>query len=348
MLSRHFLRAKVLQFVYAYKTGGIVDVDSASQQFSYHVKHLNDLAAFQLGTFRSMVTVMEKVLDRGKAKLKPTYEELHPNYRMVQNEFLQRLFQNFSYRQAVDHAVFPWEEHYDVFYSAFNELRKWEKYQDYMNLKQVDFDTDKQMALDLFRFMMNNDNIRGLFIERSLLWEDDFDQIAQYVFMQLKDLLGSDFDEATVLPLMIDERQEIDMAGFNFGRSLLINTLRDYDDHEPLIRKYLRNWDYERVSLVDLIILNMSITEFERMATVPTRVTVDEAIELSKDFSSNKSRIFVNGILDKLLSEMRSMGKVVKSGRGLDETCPVVGINDYVEGMGVYSSGKGEAGEKIN
>ena len=164
---------------------------------------------------------------------------------------------------------------------------------------------------------MNDETLRELISDRDLLWEDDFDQVAQYVLMMLKEPTENEMDEAMRCPQVFDTRNEKDVNDYNFARQLIVDTYKHLDDIEPMIRKHLQNWELERVALMDQLLINMAVTEFTCCPSIPERVTVDEYIELSKEFSTEKSKLFINGILDKLLIELRVAGKVVKDERGM-------------------------------
>ena len=163
---------------------------------------------------------------------------------------------------------------------------------------------------------MNDENLLDHIYPQSLWWEDDFDQIAQYNFMMLK-ALDETMDESTTLPRIYDARNEKDAEAFEFARQLLLVVMRHENDVEGMVRKHLKGWEYERVANMDLLLLNMAIAELTSCPSIPERVTIDEYIELSKEFSTERSKLFINGILDKLIIELRSAGRIVKTGRGL-------------------------------
>ena len=135
--------------------------------------------------------------------------------------------------------------------------------------------------------------------------------------MMLKTLDEQTFDEAMQWPLMYDKRVEKDEADMEFARQLLRETLLHREEADEMIKARLQGWEFERVALMDVLLINMGIAEFVTFPSIPERVTVDEYIELSKEFSSERSKLFINGILDKLVLELRSQGKIKKSGRGL-------------------------------
>jgi N utilization substance protein B len=137
--------------------------------------------------------------------------------------------------------------------------------------------------------------------------------------MMLKTLNEDNFDEAMIWPVMYDKREEKDEADLNFARQLLRDTVATREEAEDLIKSHLQGWEFERVSKMDILLINMAVAEFTSCPSIPEKVTVDEYIELSKEFSSERSRLFINGILDKIVVELRSKGRINKSGRGLLE-----------------------------
>ena len=137
--------------------------------------------------------------------------------------------------------------------------------------------------------------------------------------MMLKTLNEQNFDESMQWPLMYDKRVLKDEEDMNFARQLLLHTLEHRDESVELIKRYLQGWEFERVAPMDVLLINMAIAEIIECSSIPEKVTVDEYIELSKEFSSERSKLFINGILDKIILELRSQGKIKKSGRGLLE-----------------------------
>ena len=235
----------------------------------------------------------------------------------VLNAFLRRLADNFELKQNMAKWSGCWDTNADLIREAFLDFRKHQVYADYLAIENPTFEQDKDLVINLFRYLMNREAITAVLAERSLLWEDDYEQIAQYNFMMLKTLNEENLTEAMPWPLMYDKRNEQEEEAMDFARILLRQTLAMRDETETLIRRFLQGWEYERVASMDILLINMAVAEFTSCPTIPERVTVDEYIELSKEFSTERSRLFINGILDKMVSELRSQGKINKVGRGL-------------------------------
>lgn len=316
MLSRHYLRSKVLQMLYSCR---IEDKDraTAKREFEYNIGRLNELGVLQAALMPRMLEVGAKVIEEGRKKFRPSAEEKTPNTKFLHNEFLRRMADNFELKQDTEKWGGCWDTHEDLVREAFIDFRRTKTYCDYLSHPDTDWEQEKDLAINLFRYLMNREALVAAMAERSLLWEDDFEQIAQYNFMMLKTLNEDSFDEAMLWPLMYDKRVEKDEADMEFARQLLDESLACRDEAESMIKSHLQGWEFDRVAQMDILLINMAVAEFTCCPSIPEKVTVDEYIELSKEFSTDRSKLFINGILDKLVIELRSKGRIKKSGRGL-------------------------------
>ena len=312
------MRSKVLQAIYAGRYEGD-DAITVSKAFEYHIAKLNELGVLQVALLPRFVEVGVEMLEEGKKKFRPTEEDRNPSMKMKDNEFVRRMTDNFELKKHMEKWGGCWETHEDLIKEAFLDFRKTDEYRHYVDDPEQTFAKDKDFAILLFRYLMNREALCAVVAERSLLWEDDFDQIAQYNFMMLKTLEEDTFDEAMMWPVMYDKRVEKDEADMDFARQLLRTTIETREESEELTRSHLQGWEFDRVSKMDILLINMAVAEFTGCPSIPEKVTVDEYIELSKEFSSDRSKLFINGILDKLVAELRSKGRIKKSGRGLME-----------------------------
>ncbi len=317
MLSRHFLRAKALQAIYA----GVSDNKTTEQDilktYDYNVSRLNDLGLTQMSTLDYLIFTAERVLELETKKFNPSKKEIDALSKIANNSFLNKLVSSFEFKQQMNRLHIDWSNYFDVFRKILTNFKSSRNFAEYASNGEPTFDDDKNIAVVAFKFLMNDDTLRDIIFDRDLLWEDDFDQVAQYVFMQLKELTEESTNEAMVCPQIFDSRNQKDCNDYNFARQLAADTFKHIDDVEPLIRKHLQNWDLDRVAMMDIILINMAVTEFVYCPSIPERVTVDEYIELSKEFSTEKSKLFINGILDKILIELRVAGRIQKNERGM-------------------------------
>lgn len=315
MLSRHFLRSKVLQAVYACELSPI-EYPQVEREFRNNIAHLNTLGVLQLSMLIEFRRAAQSVIEDGMHKFMPSEAELNPSLKLVDNRFLVALEDNFDLKKWIETASVNWHNEYDLFRKAFTRFRDSQIYKEYLSSEQDDFLTDQLLVLQLFKFIVNEESIRASVVERSLLWDDDYDQIAQYNYMMLRSL-DETLDASTKMAVMYDTRFEKDVDDMNFALQLLRTTFADRASNQILIKENLKGWDFERVALMDILLLNMAIAELTSCPTIPERVTIDEYIELSKEFSTDRSKLFINGILDRIIIELRSAGRINKSGRGL-------------------------------
>ena len=282
----------------------------------HNIMRLNDLGITQVCMALEFLSVAERVTDEAMQKFMATAAERNPDRRFIDNEFARRVADNYDFKKQSEHSVKLWDGDQSRFRKAYLAFKGTSHYENYMK-SPAGFDSDKDIFIKLFRFIVNDEGLRSTVVERSLLWEDDFDQVAQYEYMMLKTLNHDNFTEAMPWPMVYDDRSEAEKEAVEFACTLLRETLRNADESNELIRTHLKGWELERVAQMDIYLIGMAIAELENCPSIPERVTVDEYIELSKEFSTERSRLFINGMLDRLILELRSEGKIVKSGRGL-------------------------------
>ncbi|MBQ7279603.1 MAG: transcription antitermination protein NusB [Bacteroidales bacterium] len=314
MISRHFFRAKVLQTLYAAHYSKYTVVQ-ANQLLENQIKSFNCLAVWQISALIMTREAAEQVLVDFSKKFNPTKDDLNPSRRFVDNPILLHLADNNDFRSQMKKYAVHWDDT-ELFRRLFITFKNSPIYIDYVKSETLSFEEDKNFILNLFKFLMNDNILRDTFFERAISWEDDFDQMAQYSYMTLRSI-PEDFNEATNFYQMNDSRVDSDIEAYKFAMQLLDNAIEMYDESVELIKKHLNGWEFERVAVMDVLLLDMAIAELVRCESIPERVTIDEYIELSKEFSTERSKLFINGILDRMLSELRAAGRVVKTGRGI-------------------------------
>lgn len=314
MLSRHFLRAKVLQSLYAYQMtdDNLLQVELS---FKNNIEQLNLLGTLQLGLLVRLRPVALRLIDDLSHKFMPSDLERNPSTHVEDNAFLLALCDNVSLRRRLEALPARSLPDEDVLRNFFLQFRNTDVYSRYISQPQS-AENDREFVLQIFRAIVNNEAVRSAICEQNLLWDDDFDQLAQYIFMMLK-AWDDSFDAASYIPLVYDEKIEKDVEDYRFAFDLLRNAYRQQQENDVLIRDNLRGWEFERVAVIDRILVNMAIAEVTSFETIPERVTIDEYIELANDFSAERSRLFVNGILDRIFAQLRSCGRINKTGRGL-------------------------------
>ncbi|MDY5968433.1 MAG: transcription antitermination protein NusB [Bacteroidales bacterium] len=285
----------------------------AMQLFTKRMNHLNDLGIYQVALLDETAYIASRVNEDVQRKFNPSEEDRDPSQRLVNNAFIAQLSSNEELVKHQKRLKINWNLHVSEFRRFYIRFRATDLYKSYVKAEESNYEVDKQLALELFRALVNDEALKQALLDKDLLWEDDYDQIAQYNFMMLKEL-DATFDVSSHFPLMNDPENQKDMEAFDFAKKLVVNTLDSMTDNEPLIRRRLDKWELERIPMLDIVILNMAITELKTCPSIPDSVTLDEYVELAKEYSApdSKSKMFVNGILNKILEDMRHDGMITK------------------------------------
>lgn len=316
MLSRHFLRSKVLQTLYSCNVSDGNDINVVQKNFMHNIESFNRLEINQIYTLVHLRNFAANFIEEGKQKFIPTEADKNPNMRFVDNAFIRQIAENHSFRLLCNDMKSDLVSEDAIFRKLHSTLRENPKYKEYMSAPETDYATDKAFAIEVFKYVVNEQNIIDYFNDESIFWESDYMQTAQLTLNILKKIDESITAEET-FPLIYDSTSQKEADDVDFAKELLNRTLLSWDEHVDIITKNLNGWEYERVPVIDILLIKMAITEFVNCPSIPEPVTIDEYIELSKEFSTDRSKLFINGILDRIQIEMRAKGLIQKSGRGL-------------------------------
>ena len=319
MLTRRFLRIKVLQELYAFSRNRNDDYADAEKALLTGLEKVYDLFIYQLSYILEVSDFARKRIEDARNKFYPTQDDLNPNTKFIDNQVLSQLSDNRSYKKHRDRLKINWSDQQDMVRKTYNDLRQSKSYKKYMESDRRSYTEDRDYLIRMVQdVILHDEYLQSFYEEKSVSWVNDFD--ASVVMLE-KAIRGfkKDDDEYTPLPPLYiapseeNGRNEDEEFLKKLFRTVIFNT-KDYDE---MISERTENWDFDRIAVMDLLIIKMAVSEFLKFETIPIKVTMNEYIEISKVFSTPKSNIFVNGMLDKLLSEFKDAGKIKKMGRGL-------------------------------
>ncbi|XOV67980.1 MAG: transcription antitermination factor NusB [Fluviicola sp.] len=313
MLNRRHLRVKVLQALYAYYQSTDADPSVSERELFKAVDRIYELYIYLLLTFEELQRQGERRLEEGKNKMRPTEEDLNPNRKFVDNKIIQILSEHETLRNYSEKLKVNWvgDEKQELFRKMYLEIREGETYFEYMNNDAQGFEEDKAFMVALFKTdIANYQLLYNFFEELSIHWLDDIDLACSMVLKTIKSF--EENGSNPILPLYKDEEDER-----AFIRELLRKTIAMDSENEALIDELTSNWELDRIARMDIILMKMAITELQIFNNIPTKVTLNEYIEISKFYSTPKSNGFINGVLDKAISRLESQGMIQKAGRGL-------------------------------
>jgi len=317
MLYRRHLRIKVLQALYAWHLGDKHDLPQSERELLLSIDKVYDLFIYQLSFLLEIKTFTLKRIEENKSKFYPTEEDLNPNLKFVNNEALSKLSENVDLKNKIEKLKIDWHPEGNMLLKFYHELKEADFYAKYMNDPKQSLEEDKKFLIKVVdRLMMDFDVLRSYYDEKSVYFSDSYD-LTGILLVKFIDSINHKFNASTSLPGIYTTSNKKVNDDKLFVRNLFRKVILKDEQLTPIIIAKTRNWDYERIPVIDVILLKMAIVELQEMETIPVKVTLNEYIELAKYFSTSKSKTFINGVLDKLIGEFRKEGLIKKTGRGL-------------------------------
>lgn len=298
MLGRRQIREKVVEAVYSYYQNP-VKADVLEKNMFSQIEKIYHLYIYQLNFLVALKALAEKQIEIGKNKYIKTEDNLNPNQKFINNRVLNMLEENTERLSFTSkHQELKWELHDELLVKTFQRMTSGKRYQDFMKEEGYSFEEDQKFIGKLFlRYIAENedfhDHVEGL----ELSWADDF-HISNSMIQKTIGFFKENEPSHTLIKMIKDEDDR------EFARKLLKQTLNHWEETEKKLEGRLENWDIERISLIDKIILVTAICELDFFPLTPGRVIINEYIEISKVFSTDRSNIFINGILDKYTKDI--------------------------------------------
>lgn len=315
MLNRRHLRIKVLQVLYAFYQTEDEDILKSEKQLLTSIDRMYDLYLGFLLTFEEIHQFsLQRIEDRLK-KVRPTDDDLTPNRKFVNNAIFNQLMLNKDLKKRAEERKVNWvgAVENDLMKKMFLHIVESEVFNAYMESEESSYEIDRQFAVELFKKdIANFELIHDYFEDKNIFWLDDIDLMCSMVIKTIKLMEEGDSEFKPMLDLHKDEEDEL-----NFVKKLIRETAKMDDENTRLIDELTMNWELDRIAKMDIILLKMAITELKVHSSIPKKVTLNEYIEISKFYSTPKSQVFINGILDKAIPLLEERGELKKSGRGL-------------------------------
>lgn len=310
MLSRRLLRVKVAKALYAHLKSGSDNLKASEKNLIESIDKAYDLYFQMMSLVVEVAHYAEMRQEIAKQKKLPTYEDLNPNRRFVDNAVIALIANSDSVNDMLAARKLSWSHYPDAVKDVYNRLVEADFYKSYMSASISTFTDDRKFVEEFFAWLEEDEALADIINEMSLLWTDDYGFALLMAIRTVQNTKRS-HTELKVLPKF---KSDDDLA---FARTLLVKTLVDYEDSQDIVDRYSKNWDVERVVFMDSLIISIAIAELTYFESIPVKVTLDEWIDIAKYYSSPTSSTFVNGVLDKIVAEFKESGRINKSGRGL-------------------------------
>ncbi|SDW76967.1 NusB antitermination factor [Lutibacter oricola] len=311
MINRRHIRVKVMQSVYAMLQSKDDNLPK-EEKFLYHsIDKMYELYAIILRLLVEVRNMEKEHIALSSKKRFATKEELNPNKKFIDNEVFKQLFESVSLNDFIEtHKLDCWYLHPDYVKEILKEIKESKIYTSYMETETSNFNKDREFVVAIFKNVIApNEKIADYFEGETISWVDDIPFVNTWVVKTLNQLKAGN---AFIIGKLYKDEDDKKFVVELFRKTILNHTSfeKDIEDKTP-------NWDTERIAEIDMILIKMAICEFLKFPSIPARVSINEYIEISKDYSTTKSSFFINGVLDKVLKEFESGKKINKIGRGL-------------------------------
>jgi transcription antitermination protein NusB len=314
MLTRRHIRVKVMQCIYALIQSKDDSLEKQKKFLKVSIENTYILYLLWLSLFVEILDKAEEQVQLGAKKyLDESPQDSLLRDRFSKNKFLAQLKGNHLLKETLEgKKLNNWYLNEEYVKLIYKEITESEAYAQYLSKEERTYETDKVFILELFKnIIAPNEKIYEYFEDDKLTWVDDIPIVNTFLLKHLKKAKAKQ-DEGFFLPKLLKDKEDMDYA-----TQLLTKTLLQNEKLEKEIEGKTPNWDKDRIADVDAILLKMAICELLHFPSIPERVTINEYLEISKEYSTPKSSMFINGILDKLTKEYKQSGKLNKMGRGL-------------------------------
>ncbi len=336
MISRRQLRIKALSVLYACNRKELNDLETGEQELALSIRKSYDLFHYLLLLLIALSDVAREKAAIARNKRIPSPEDINPNTRFADNKVIVQLRRNEQLRIYAEATPalwtrkdkitgfrglsrwlgtlgLSWSGHPEVVRMVYNEMTNWDVYNEYMSSPENSYRDDQRFIKEVVtRLFPASEILASSLEEQSVYWNDDLMFVAVMLRNAIGKLRETDEGRAIALPPLFASSDDEE-----FVKVLLRKSILKGERNSALIDTHTTNWEVERIALMDKLVMQLAITELMEFPEVPVKVTLNEYIEIAKDYCTAKSSTFVNGILDKIVKEMRANGSFTKAGRGL-------------------------------
>jgi N utilization substance protein B len=312
MISRRLLRIKALMALYAFNRRDDDNLVQAETELMFSIGKSYDLYHYLLLLVLEISDIAGEKIDQALQKRIPSHEDLNPIRKFIDNRVITQLRKNIEFKNYISSKKLSWVNNSHIPRLLYNKMIVWEVYEEYMNSETDNYLSDKKFITKLItELFSNSEDLSSNLEEQSIYWNDDMEYISSMVEKTLKKFKTDSGEKTPLMPLFKNVEDE------EFVKILFRKAILHSKKCSELIDKNTTNWEVDRIALMDILVMQLAITEILEFPEIPVKVTLNEYIEIAKYYCTSKSSTFVNGILDNIVKEIRDDGLFNKFGRGL-------------------------------
>jgi N utilization substance protein B len=298
--------------LYAFNRREDENLARAETELMFSIGKTYDLYHYLLLLVIELADIASEKIEQALRKRMPSPEDLNPKRRFVDNEIIAQLRNNIPLKEYIKSKKLSWANYREIPRLLYNKMLTWEPYLGYIEEPKKDYISDKKFVMRIItELFLTSEDLLNCFEEQSIYWNDDLEYVSAMLVKTLKKFKADSGESAPLMPLFKNQEDE------EFVRKLFNKAIIHRKQCSELIDANTTNWEIERIALMDILVMQLAITEILEFPEIPVKVTLNEYIEIAKYYCTSKSSTFVNGILDKVVKEIKEQGLFNKSGRGL-------------------------------
>lgn len=307
MINRVLIRIRVVQILFSCSNSETTDLRKAESELMLSLQKSYDLYFYLLSLMVELTNTYAQRVDSRKSKLLPTKEDMSPNTKLLNNKFISQLSKNTELEKYLNDRPFSWVEHEAFIRNLLDNILNSDIYKEYTENQSQEYTDDREFWRKVFKqIICTTEDLYSILEDESLYWNDDIEIIQSFVLKTIKRFEENKGTEQELLPMFKDETDK------EFAVKLLRESLFNGKEYKELIDKYTKNWESERIALMDMVIMQIAIAEIIEFPSIPISVSLNEYIDIAKSYSTIKSASFINGILDAIVKELKEEKKIIK------------------------------------
>ena len=308
MISRRHIRLKVMQSLYTFKSKKDQSILNGEKDMLKHIEDISKLQIVVISFLLFLFRHAQNFFEENKSKFLPTDEDINPNLRFIDNSFYKFFFKNKTHISMYEKYSFFWNDNdHDIIRKIFMEIIKSDLYIKFLNDIEVSDEKDIKFFNNILNdIILNNKILHHILEENSIYWIDDLPFVATII-------MGNFKNQKVIIPKSVFKNQ----SDKKFAKDLFKLTIKNDLYYEKIIIEKAKNWDLDRIAIMDQIMIKMAFCEILNMSELPVKVSLNEYIEISKYYSTSKSKMFINGLIDSAIKDFNKQKMINKVGRGL-------------------------------
>ncbi len=307
MINRALLRIKIVQILYSYYKSDGKSFPVAEKELFHSIEKTYDLYYHLLQLSIEITQYAAERIETKRNKLRPTEEDLNPNTRFIENKFVAQLADNIQFNEYLQAHKLSWINDSEIIKVLFDQVVASDFYIEYMNAPSADYAADKDIWRKIFKkIILQSEDLDDSIQDQNIYWTDDIEMVVSFIIKTIKRFDESKGEEQPLLPMFKDEEDS------EFASKLMRIVLTKGPEFREMIDANTKNWELDRIAFMDIVIMEVALAELLNFPTIPVNVTLNEYIEIAKNYSTDKSGTFINGVLDNIVGQLKKENKLIK------------------------------------